>query len=530
MSCSAYSADRRVERITSTRALPILALSIVTLATLPVLLAKHPPLGDYINHLARAYIITLHGRDPTLAQFYGIDWRLIPNLAMDIIVPPAAALFGIYAAGKLFLVLTIALLATGPHAIHRDLFGRWSLAPLTAALFLYNNALTAGVLNYLLGVGMALFGIAAWIRLSHARAGRRIVVSTIFVVLLYVCHLAACGLYGIALFGYELWHARQEPHLRHWRARATALVIPFLAVPVLAMLGPGGELVSAVEWTAYDKIRAFLFIIESQPSFRLPDAIAGAVLILVGLWAWWRGMLRVHPAAWLIAIIGLLAFLVTPVRIMGAWGADVRQPLGLLFILIGFLDWQLPTARARRLFLSALLLLLAARIGVVEYAWRDLDSSSDEMVGSFDLVRPGSKVLIAEADQPKGRGMQALWYLPCDVMIERSSLCSLAFSDPRQQVLRVKPPFRAMTGGYSDDPPSVSELLSPPLRSSAAPSGRIYWKGWESNYDYLYLLATAGDPNPLPHRLTKIYEGRHFQLYAIHSDAALLGCGREPCP
>ncbi len=500
----------------SARVLPLLTSSIVALAILPIVFTKHPPLGDYFNHLARAHVIALHGRDPILAQFYAIGWRLIPNLALDIIVPPLAGLVGIYAAGKLFLLLTLALLIAGPHAIHRALMGRWSLAPLIVTLFLYNNALTAGLLNYLFGVGLALFGIAAWIKLSPGPAGRRIIVSTIFVLPLYVCHLAACGLYGITLLGYELWQARKTRDDWHWRA--AALILPFIFLPALAMLWPGRALGSAVQWTAYDKLRAFLFIIESQPSYRLPDAIAGALLIIGALWAWWRGVLRVHPAAWIVGAIGFLAFLATPVRIMGAWGADVRLPLGLLFLLIGFLHWERPTAPARRLFLGAMLLFVALRIGVVEYAWRDLDNSADEMVASFDLIRPGSKVLVAQADQPKGRGIEALWYLPCAVMIERSSLCSLAFSDPRQQVLRVKPPFRAMAGGYSDDPPPVSELLAPPSRSSAAPSGRIYWKGWQEDYNYLYVLRTAGDPNPLPHRLRKIDEGQHFQLYAIESD------------
>jgi hypothetical protein len=80
----------------------------------------------------------------------------------------------------------------------------------------------------------------------------------------------------------------------------------------------------------------------------------------------------------------------------------------------------------------------------------------------------------------------------------------------------VKPPFRAMTGGYDDDPPKWTELRAPPGWSPETPSGRIYWVDWQDQYDYLYLLSTEpGDPNPMPGRLTRVYDARHFQLYAI---------------
>jgi hypothetical protein len=485
----------------------------------PALHEKLLPVSDYINHLARCHIIAIGGNDPLLAQFYAVDWRLVPNLAMDLIVPPLAHVVDIYTAGKIFLALTLLVLLIGPHLVHHALFGRWSPGPLAAGLFLYNGSIETGAMNYLFGIGIALLGLAAWIAARGGSALLRGLVSAGMIIALYACHFGALGLYGVALLGFEIWRMSAEPAARlSWRRDALALLLPFLLVPLLVALGPGGEALrtGAIHWRLYDKLRGFFFVFESQSVSRLPDAVMGAVLIALALWAFWRRRLRLHPAGLAIAAIGAVVFLATPVDIMTASGADVRQPLGYLFILIGFLDWRLPTLEARRAFVGALLILLAARVAVVEDAWSRLRPNLADMDRSFALIEPGSKILIAEAEEHRYPPGHTLHFLPCAAIIERSSLCSLAFSDPRQQVLTVKRPFRAITGGYNDDPPKWHELLAPPEHSPETPSGRIYWIDWQEHYDYLYLLSTEpGDPNPMPGRLRRLYDARHFQLYAV---------------
>src|SRR5262249_48971441 len=156
---------------------------------------------------ARAFIITLEGRDALLQQFYAIEWAIIPNLAFDLIAPPLARLTGIYAAGKLFVLGYLALLATGPFAIHYALFRRHSLGPLVAMLFLYNRIALTGLLNFLFGLGLALWGAAAWIRLRQSPALLRGLVSLAFVIALFFCHMAALGIYGVVLLSVEAWTA-----------------------------------------------------------------------------------------------------------------------------------------------------------------------------------------------------------------------------------------------------------------------------------------------------------------------------------
>src|SRR5215203_6343355 len=71
----------------STRQIAVLFIVLVGITSIPILLYPWPPLADYINHLSRMHIIATIGSDPDLARFYEVNWQVIPNLMMDLVVP-----------------------------------------------------------------------------------------------------------------------------------------------------------------------------------------------------------------------------------------------------------------------------------------------------------------------------------------------------------------------------------------------------------------------------------------------------------
>ncbi len=95
-------------------------------------------------------------------HFYETDWAAIPNLIMDLVIPPLVPWVGIYIAGRIFIGLTLLLLLLGPMVLHRAIYRNWSAWPLVGGLFVYNGFLFVGLMNYLFGVGVAVFGLAAW--------------------------------------------------------------------------------------------------------------------------------------------------------------------------------------------------------------------------------------------------------------------------------------------------------------------------------------------------------------------------------
>ena len=77
----------------------VFLLVVVAAAGVPLLSVQTPALGDYLNHLARVHIISAIDQDPHLAQFFTITWHLIPNLAMDLLVPVLDRYLDVYVAG-----------------------------------------------------------------------------------------------------------------------------------------------------------------------------------------------------------------------------------------------------------------------------------------------------------------------------------------------------------------------------------------------------------------------------------------------
>lgn len=494
------------------------------LVLLPVLVARLPPDDDYPNHLARLHVIALDGRDALLDQFYAIEWRVIPNLGMELVLPLLAAATGVFLAGKLFFATTMLLLLTGPHAIHWALYRRLSLGPLVAVLFAYNGVTKMGVLNYEFGIGLAMFAVAGWIALRGANPWVRAAVSAACLLALFFCHLMALAIYALVIGSFELWRlwsARREP--RRLAIDAAVLALPFaLAIP-LFLLRPATQegYTAPLDWGGlHARIDGLRLLLEAY--FPLADLIAllamGAALVVLLR----RRVLFLHPFCWtMLAVIGAV-YLVVPNRVDGSWGVVNRLPIAVLLVMIGALHWDLGSRRARAVFLAALGLLALFRTAAVEAAFWRYDRITADFEISLRLIRPGSRVLVAEVDAPPEDALTgAIEQLPLLAVIERSSLVSLMYSHPLQQILVVRPPYRASTGGFSDQPIPLPVLLAPPqlfppgTKPMYAPSGRIYWSDWVHDYDYLYVIDRREPASPAPDRLVPLYDGDRFQLFGV---------------
>src|SRR5690348_14248958 len=138
-----------------------LVLGALTLS--PLLWVRIPPLVDYPVHLARMSVLLHDGDGSAIATNYVAHWRLLPNLAIDLVVPVLAQIMPLELAGKLFVALSMSLPVIGTVTLHRALHGRVGLWPLFALLFVYNVVLWYGFLNYLFALGVALLAFSAWV-------------------------------------------------------------------------------------------------------------------------------------------------------------------------------------------------------------------------------------------------------------------------------------------------------------------------------------------------------------------------------
>jgi len=494
----------------------VLFLLLILVASIPIWTHPLPPMADYVNHIARMHVIASGSADQKLSQYYQIDWQIVPNLMMDLIVPVLGRGMNIYLAGQIFTVFMFLVIISGMLAFNRALFGRWSVLPLIAIPLLYNHVFLVGVMNYLFGIGLAMWALAAWIYLREWAWPWRYAASSVFVVLMFFCHLFAVGLYGIGLLAYEAWRLwlRREQPWPHLLVDFCASGIPFLIAIPLLLASPTLQLAGENYWEPRGKLDGLLYVIEVYSdvvAFLITGLIVAAVT-----WAVPRRLMRLHPIGWPLLAISTLIYLAMPRTLFASYMADQRLPIAIAFMMVATADLRMPRRAVRRAFIALVLTVLVLRVIEVDVLWSDLSATTKQFRTSVKRIAPGSKVLVAYADNTSGDDVNdlGLVHAVCIAMIERSALVTTAFTVPGKQIMHVRPDYLGMVDTEDGTPPSISQLIVEATRPDA--EAKDYWRGWTGKYDYLYVLFTADDAaNPDPARLTLVQDSDRFQLYRI---------------
>jgi hypothetical protein len=498
----------------------VLFAALALVASIPIITHPLPPLSDYVNHLARMHVIASIRHDADLSRFYEIDWQIIPNLMMDLVVPRLTAFMTVYHAGQVFTIAAFVLIGSGTLMLNRALFGSWSVLPLISLPLLYNHIFLVGVMNYVFGIGLALWGLALWIFLRERFWAIRLVVSAVFVVALFFCHLFAVGIYGVGLLAIELtrlWMTRERPLVpRLLDFLATG--IPFLPVVPLLLKSPTWDLVSEFYWEKLGKIDGLVYVVEVYSDIvaflLIAAAAAGAI------WAARHRLLRLHPVGWAMLGVGSAVYVAMPHMLFATYMADQRLPIALAFMVIGCVHLEMRHRMVRRGFLALLLFLLVARVIEVDVAWADLSGNSMEFRDSVKRIKRGSSVLVAYGDKTAGDDVSdlGLVHAACLAMIERSALVTTAFTVQGKQVMHVRPAYTDRVDTEDGNPPSIEQLLV--AREHPEEAADKYWQKWQDNFDYVYVLFTDEETvNPVPDLLKLVYEGDRFQLYRINKPA-----------
>ena len=237
----------------------MLAFVLIGLAALPLLMADTPPIFDYPSHLARVHILAHLDAVPAFASNFTADSLLLPNVLSDLVLLALAPALGIELAGKVLLGLLLVLTVTGTLALGSAATGRPSVWPLLAAALAWNEVMLWGFLNYLLGVGLLLWGLAAWLHLGRLSRGGQLAAGAAFAVVLLLAHMVAFGLFAVGIAALELGHA-WTARLRALRSAArrlaasAAIFVPALALYLAASPANGLPLELRFDFTAWQKL------------------------------------------------------------------------------------------------------------------------------------------------------------------------------------------------------------------------------------------------------------------------------------
>ncbi len=477
-------------------------------AALPVLLCDTLPLFDYPNHLARMHVLAAWAQSEPLQRYYEIAWRPLPNLAMDLVVPPLARLMPLAWAGKAFVLCALLLLAAGAAALHRVLFGSWSAWPCLAFLLLYSRALLWGFLNYLFGLGLGLLAFALWLALARRGAALRLAVGTALALVLFFAHLLACGLYAVLIMGNAAgvaWRRRAAP--RSAAAELLVAGVPFLpALGVLLLLTPG----SAGGAIAYGNVlRKFDLLFSVFDNYSRPfDIVCFALAVGAIAGAFWRRWVRLEPSMAPVLTALAAVYIAMPSQLATASGADHRIPVLLGLVLIASSRWAASRRRLERVFLGAALAMFLLRLGAVGASWEASDRAYARLLPALDGLPVGSRLAVAFDAGAINSQPTPLVHFPTLAIVRRDAFVPTLFAFPTQQPVALAPRWRALADRL---PPerlwSAFVGGGPPL--DAAERAAL------AQYDHVVFVGRTAFAVPAAAPLVPDFSAPRFALFAV---------------
>ena len=490
-----------------------LIVAFLTVALIPLFTCSPLPLADYPNHLARMYIITSLGHSPLLQRYYEIHWQLIPNLALDLVVPPLARFMPLEWAMLLFTGITLVSLVTGCFAVHRALFGRLSYAPFAVFLLLYNRQFLWGFLNYLFSLGLALLTFALWVALRRKPIGVRCGIFVILALMVFVSHLAGFGVLGVLIVGYEVHSFLQGKDCRALRNDLVAATI-VLGLPAALFLLFSPTRTRSTPSALWELRSRIIGLMDAFNNYTLALDAATFLLVVTAIGV---GLLlrkaRLHSRMWLPLVSLALIYCVINPQLLGSTGADRRLIPALFLVLACSLEWNV----RERYFVAAIGLVFLVRTAVVIKNWSAANVIYSANVQVIDQIPRGVKVAAAvgELNFPQLNNPPVL-HLPNMAVIRRQVLINSLFVYDGVQPLRFKPEYKGLfdTGIYSQLY-EVDVRAHPngkgPLITTLNPFERIHLTG----FDYLLLVNKRYFGYPVPGSLRPVYSAADTVLYQV---------------
>ncbi len=488
---------------------------LTAVSLLPVFLTPIPAMVDYVNHLARMYILSQNG-SADANPHYQVAWALYSNLAMDLLIPQMARLINVENATRLFLLLSQILIISGALALERVVKGRIQLAGFAALMFLYCLPFSWGFVNFEFGLGVALWGIAGYLTVVERAWPMRFIVNAVFVTAVFAAHFFALGVYGATLGLYELRRAydRKLPY------RLVLLRLVLLAIPVLALLGlmrsTAGSIGSEGSSWFFQFKPIWLFRIMNGYNLTVSAASSLALLTLL-YFAIKRRVLKLEPAGiWLAAGFAFL-YLAIPSKLLGTSFSDLRMIPAAALILPAFCTLSLPNRRWTMATLAAVAGITLANLAITYSVWLPYRADYAAIIASFQKIDRGSKILVGgsgeEGDPPfDDLTRYPMFYAPTLAVHYANAFVPNLFTAVGKQPVQARSPVRRLAIPYGG-PVSLSALAA---IAAGQPPSHVppFISTWPRDFDYLYVIGPH-TANPLPDLLEELEASPRFVLYRI---------------
>jgi hypothetical protein len=473
---SSPSVGRAALAFAGARWLGLTYAALLALTLAPLLMWPIPPTWDLINHWARLTLYHMAPGDP-LAALYRVRLTPIPDLALDLANLALSPLLSPQAVATLGWAGAILLPAWGAWRLGKALNGVAQPAILFVPALSYNLVVTLGLINFAIGVGLALIAYAAWLTIDRRRLWLRLALFNAISVALFFCHLAAFASLVLLVALYEMTPPGEGETWRDWAKRNLLAPAHFLAGVALWLVaapidgrvtGPGSKLAALAAPMFNDTAETGVLA-----TLALVVALSAAVLT--------RRVTFATAMRW--PLIGLTAIVALAPSAHGAADfIDARLAVLLAYLVLASL--QGPSGRAAQGWAVALaVVVVLARVGAAAPLWAAYDSQAANFRAAIRVISPGARALVVAPPVGRCPSLDAQDFtrgLMNFVVIDRHALVSTLFTGRGMQ------PVAAID-------PRLADIPWTPLRLDWLAR---YAPDWTKRYDTMIALHVECDWRP----------------------------------
>ncbi len=484
------------------------------------------PLGvgaDYPNHLARAYIAAAIEGSAALQRYYEIDYSFVPNFTIEMIVPRLAPVFGLYGAGALVVAASVILAPLAGVALSRTLngaAGAW--LPLLGFAALFNRNLEFGFINFLFGLGLALFCFCLWARLAAGWKRTALVAP-------FAAFIAANHILGFLFLGYIalLWEGSKFAFGERggfWQFLPSLIIRDGAAfAPGLALIAYGFFIADDVStytgdmgmWTQRMTALTAGFGFFNSGLSVVSGTLALAALV-GGLYLGLRkGVLEIHRDLAVVAAGVFVLVLIMPVHLAGIWALHFRYGGAALILLAAALRFKNPQGAGKAAIVYAGVLALLAVNGA-SHVMR-IDRSQQEIRGAMAALPDGARLISATSPDV---GFEIGVHAASLAVIEADAYIPNLFTNI--SAVAVKPEMTSLH--FPQGKPHLVETLKAHEQTPLAPAANGRWSenyhyGWRAHFTHLLYMRLPGEPGAVLDGLAERASGADFVLYEIEGAA-----------
>lgn len=400
---------------------------------LPLFLLHGVPGTDTPNHVARLHILA---HPEAYVGSYTPDWKLIPNLAVDLLVVPVLKLTGMDATlmMKVFIFNIFGLFGFGFALVNRAMSKKWQPIGLLGFLFCYSYTLGFGFINYLFGISVALCLVGIQLQLQYKPLLRFFVLGA-GLPLLTVMHLMGFGFAALSILVLALLSKDRQDRTRFfWGGWIFGCLMAVILVKS-SSADPVGLGLTFGPFPARVRNLVFPLNFSGQWMDYVFWAVTGGVV-------WWAAFVpKNHPnriAAWV--LVGGLAFVFClPHVMMGSAFLAARSSLWVY--LLGF-----ALLKECRLALWAVVLVLSVRSVDVSSRFVAWNPTMDSVRQAFTSLPPNAIIyqfgeMAAHPLTPNGWNPPLL-HANCGYLLAHPGFVNNVFAFEGEQPISIYHEFR----------------------------------------------------------------------------------------